>query len=849
MLRLAWRTFSGRRTNWAASFLALVLALIMTTACAVLLESSTRGEPRAERYAAADVVVSGYPFVPRAEALREALEELPAVERVVSELSFPTTAVDGSGEPVEPRWGGPSLGHAWDSAVLGAFALTRGRAPARDDEVVLDGALAARLGTGPGDSVRLAGPDGPRAYRVAGVADPPRRLARQYAVFHTPGEAARLTAGSAEPVRAVGVVARTSADVEALRRQVEREAGRVHGDGAAPVVVASGAGRAEAEFWNVPDPGSVLSSLVGTFGVLALFVAGFVVSGTLSLAVSGRLTEIGLLRAVAATTGQIRRMIAAEALLVTVAAALVGVPGGIGLALLLHRFLVDGEVLPPSFALSVGPAAPWLTVGLTLLTAQIASFAAARRASRVRPVEVLRESAVPAPGIGRWRVLAGAGVLAAAGGALGAMAAGRLDGGGGTAESMVLVLMVGVALLAPPLFRAAGALLLVPVRPFLPKEGGWAVRNLQRQHGRLASTGSPLVLAVSLTATLLCAPLITSESAERADRQRLLADHVVTSGRPVLAPEFAERAARIPGVAAASGQLPVDGGLRRADAGEGDGGSVVGGRLVAMRADAVGRLLDLGVRAGSIDSLGTTSLALGAGAAGELGAGVGDDVRVDWADGTHGTFRVAAVYAHDRGFADALLPRAAAARHAADPLEGTVLVRTAAGADRDAVGRRLAALAAEYPGARVDGAGAPAEGGSAPGAAGLFVLLLLAMINVFTAIAVVNTLGMATAKRRGEFALLRLAGAQSGQVLRMLAWEAVLTCVVALSLAALVCLAVLVPLSLSLGGTPVPALAGGALAALAVGAPAVTAATAVLVGGTVMRRSAATPGGLARAVS
>ncbi|MFH8656796.1 FtsX-like permease family protein [Streptomyces afghaniensis] len=67
-----------------------------------------------------------------------------------------------------------------------------------------------------------------------------------------------------------------------------------------------------------------------------------------------------------------------------------------------------------------------------------------------------------------------------------------------------------------------------------------------------------------------------------------------------------------------------------------------------------------------------------------------------------------------------------------------------------------------------EGAGSASESG-----ANLFVLLLT-MINLFTAVSVVNTLSMATAGRRREFALLRLAGAQSAQVLRMPAWEAVL---------------------------------------------------------------------------
>ncbi|MFD6167516.1 ABC transporter permease [Streptomyces coeruleorubidus] len=825
--------------------------MITTTACAVLLESSSRAGSPTERYAGTDVVVAGQPFVPRAGELRAALDRLASVERSVPELSFPTTAVDASGEPVEAPWDGPFLGHSWESAALGPFVLRQGRAPAGDSEVVLDAELAGRLGVGAGDTVRLGGPDGLRPYQVSGVADPPRRPARQYAVFHTAREAERL-AGSEQPVRAFGVLAaKGTADTETLRRQVEKAVTDLYGDNAGSLVVASGAGRADAEFWGVPSPASVLSSLVGTFGVLSLFVAGFVVSGTLTLAVAGRLTEIGLLRAVAATKGQIRRMIAVEVLLVTVAAALLGAPGGIGVAMLLHRVLVDGEVLPPSFVLSVGPVAPWATVVLTAVVAQFAAFAAARRSSRVRPVEVLRESAAPAPKPGRVRVLLGVGVFAGAGGCLGAVATGRLDGGGGTTESMVLVLLVGTALLAPLICRVAGALFLAPVAWSLPREGTLAVRNLLRNEARLAATVTPLVLALSLTGTLLCVPLITSQGAQRAERERLLADHVVSSAGPGIAPGYAERAARLPGVAAASGQLSVDGELSRADADQDDDASVIGGNLVAMRADAVPELLDLGVHTGSLARLGETSVALGDSAARDLGVTVGDRVRVDWDDGGRDTYRVAAVYSRDRDFADALLPRASAARHAPAPLDDTVLVRTAPGADRDAVERQLDDLAADFPGASVDGAasgdaGSHSESGAA---ANLFVLLLLTMINVFTVIAVVNTLSLVTAGRRGEFALLRLAGAQSAQVLRMLAWEAVLTCAIALLLATLVCAAVLVPLSIAVTGSAVPALAGGPLVTLAAGAPLVAVATTTLVGRLAMRSAAATPGGLARAVS
>ncbi|MEU1214068.1 ABC transporter permease [Streptomyces sp. NPDC005791] len=832
-----------------ASFVALVLALTLTTACAVLLESSTRTSSPTERYAGTDVVVGGQPFVPRSEELLDELGALPSVQRVVPELSFPAAVVDDTGATVAAPWDGPTLGHAWDSAVLGAFELLEGRAPDDGGKVVLDSSLAERLGAGPGDSVRLSAPDGLRTYEVAGVAAPAGQWSRQYAVFHTSEEAARL-ASSAHPVRAVGVLAKDSADVETLRKQVEQTVSGLYGDDGAYVEVASGPGRADAEFWDVPSPASVLSSLVGTFGALALFVAGFVVSGTLTLAVAGRMTEIGLLRAVAATRGQVRRMIAVEALLLTVAAALVGVPAGTGVAVLLHRVLVSGEVLPPSFALSVGPVAPWLTVLLSAVTAQVASFAAARRASRVRPVEVLRESAAPTPRTGWRRALSGVCVLAGAGTVLGLVATGRMDGGDGTAEGMVLVLMVGVALLAPLICRIAGVLLLAPLKLFLPRNGVMAVRNLQGQSTRLAAVVTPLVLAVSLTGTLLCAPLITSAGAEQAENRRLLADHIVTSTEQGIPRGFAERAARLPGVMASSGQLSLDGELSREDDKD-DTGAFTGGSLVAMRTDDVPELVDLDVREGSTTRLDDSSVALGENAARSLGVRAGDHIRVDWEDGTRDTFRVAAVYARDEGFAAALFSHSRVAEHAPTGLDESVLVRTAPGADPASIEQQLNALTAVFPGTLVNGG--PGEGAgedrSSGAAADLFVMLLLVMINAFTAIAVVNTLALSTAGRRREFALLRLAGAQQSQVLRMVAWEAGLTCAVALLLAAMVSGAVLVPLSIATTGSAVPVLAGGPLTLLGTGALVVTVSTATLAGRAAMRRAAATPGGLARAIA
>jgi putative ABC transport system permease protein len=81
---------------------------------------------------------------------------------------------------------------------------------------------------------------------------------------------------------------------------------------------------------------------------------------------------------------------------------------------------------------------------------------------------------------------------------------------------------------------------------------------------------------------------------------------------------------------------------------------------------------------------------------------------------------------------------------------------------------------------------------------------MVGMIMAYTAISVVNTLVMATARRRREFGLQRLTGSTRGQVLRMMSVEAVLVAAIGIVLGTLVSTTTLVPFSLVVSGTPMP---------------------------------------------
>src|SRR6185437_7452121 len=116
--------------------------------------------------------------------------------------------------------------------------------------------------------------------------------------------------------------------------------------------------------------------VTAALGGRAVVSAIFVVAGTLGLSIQKREREIALLRAVAATPGQIRRMIAWEAAIV----GLVGSAAGIWPGILLGRALGDGlvrhGVAPPNLTVGAGALPVAAAVGGGVAAALLAVLAA-----------------------------------------------------------------------------------------------------------------------------------------------------------------------------------------------------------------------------------------------------------------------------------------------------------------------------------------------------------------------------------------------------------------------------------------------------------------------------------------
>ncbi|MET4639924.1 FtsX-like permease family protein [Mycetocola sp. 2940] len=140
------------------------------------------------------------------------------------------------------------------------------------------------------------------------------------------------------------------------------------------------------------DSDQVLSMTITVFAVLFGFSALIAAVGmvnNLSLSVLQRTRELGLLRALGFTRAQIRGMILAESIQMTVAAVGFGLVLGIVYGWAGAQSLL-GSIQGGGFAL---PSVPWLVLVVAVLAAAVlstaASIAPSRRATRISPVAAL----------------------------------------------------------------------------------------------------------------------------------------------------------------------------------------------------------------------------------------------------------------------------------------------------------------------------------------------------------------------------------------------------------------------------------------------------------------------------
>lgn len=685
---------------------ALVAAVIGVGVVALSTLLFAAGQPQVPGRLSGAAVVVRSPSAPwsSADVLAGRLAAVDGVVAAVPDRDFYAQVVVG-GRPRAQE----VHGHGWSSARFGRRLLAG--TPPGDGQVVLDRALGLR----PGATVTLLTARGPAQYAISGVVDGP-------GIFVSDRTAARLAPG----VRAIALDVRPGADVVAAVRGIVGADGRVlTGD--------------ERSALEPPEDARTrwigMQVLTGV-AVLAGFVTVFVVASTFAFSVAQRRRELGLLRTIGATPGQIRRMLYREALAVGAAASVVGVAAGALMAAPVGRLLVAVGFEPATYTVrfTAWPVAVSLAVGPVV--ALLGVWSASRRAARVRPLEALREAAVEARPMGRVRWVAGA--LATAAGlalAAGTATSDSATDGGSYALYSALALMVGAAVLAPAVVPPVVRALTWPLRGAV----GVLVReNALTAPRRTASTAAPVLLTVGF-AVLISGMVRTSTEAYAVGRSTVIKAGSVVA--PDNTPGLSDAAiSGVPGAAL----LPT---------------TVYGPDGQAI--DALGvdpATFNAAVVSSSLPDLD------GAAAVVTRSAYSGDSLRVTFADGAVVTLRVVAVVDDRSAPVGLLLPRALVREHDPSALTSAVLVPRGVRLPAGAVGARV--LDVDTYAAEQDRA--------EDRLVWLFTLLLIGVSAGYGAIAVANTLLMAAVDRRPDLRLLGLCGATRRQVRRTVAAEAAL---------------------------------------------------------------------------
>lgn len=470
------------------------------------------------------------------------------VDKIVPGYQSMMTIADSKGKAIQTG-GAPTMGANWvpkDEALDpdGATILPGGRAPHGPDEALLNESAAKRAHLKVGSRTKVvvsAGNAKPFDVTIVGLVDMAGDTSGYTEMDFDAATAKKLfTDGSHASNVQLGAVKGVSADT--LKARINKEFPGYK--------VQTGAEVRKENKDAINSFLQIFNYILLAFAAIGLIVGTFIIYNTFSMIVAQRVRELALLRAIGAGRGQILRSVMLEAVVVGFIGSVVGLAVGTGLAAGLQALLSStGTGLPSgSLVVGAGPIIACIVVGVVVTT--VSALAPARRASRVAPVEAMRESQTDGASSLRVRTLI-ASVLAVL--AVVALAIGASGKGGGAAGMVGLgavLTIVAVVCGAPALARpVVGALGLVLAKPF-GKLGQLARTNAIRNPRRTAATAFALTLGLMLVAIIGTLGASFKSTIDRAVNDQVKAPimAVGTGGTGALPPAVSKAIKNVDGV-------------------------------------------------------------------------------------------------------------------------------------------------------------------------------------------------------------------------------------------------------------------------------------------------------------
>jgi putative ABC transport system permease protein len=779
MWRATIKSLLARKLRLLLTAVAVVLGVGFVAGTLVLTDTATATFDQlfGDIYAGTDVVVQAQSaFKPTAQSGGggPVEERNPIPERMLSDVRAVegVKAADGDvagyAQLIDPTTNetiqngqAPTLGNSWDPNTTTA-EVREGSPPASGGEVAIDAGTAEDHGLAVGERVRVitqAGTDGYTISGVVGFGNSDNLAGATVTIFDL-ATAQRLF-GREGTLDHIYVVGEQGVSETALRDRVAR----VLPKGFQAVTAADVANQ------QAQDTAQALGFLrtgLLVFAFVSLFVGAFIIFNTFNIIVTQRTRELGLYRAIGATSRQVLASVLLESLVTGLVASVVGL--GVGLLLakgLQGLFSALGFDLPTT-ATQIRARTIVVSLVIGTVITVVASVAPARRASRVAPIEALRESGI-APSVSpRRRIAFGGGVT------LGGVALLLYGLFGATSNAAAMVgagaafTFLGAAILSPFVARPLAAWIGAPMRG-RGVSGKLGRENAMRNPRRTASTSAALMIGLGLVTFVAVFAASLKASATAILDRTIKADFILNGTQFMpFSPHLAQELQMMPELASVSpfrqGAAKVEGGITF---------------LTGVDPATIADVTNIAMRSGSVASLADPSAILvSRGAAQSNGWHVGTRIDVLFARTGKQPFTIGGIFATNQLLNDYAISLDAYDANFAQLLDTAVFLKAAPGTSLERARATLDRVTRDFPNVEVhDQAQFKQESVDQVNQVLTIVFVLLLLAIVISLFGIVNTLSLSIYERIHEIGLLRAVGMSRTQVRRMIRVEAVIIAV------------------------------------------------------------------------
>ena len=462
--------------------IAISIGFLSTISIFLRTQGTAEGKRQAIYSTRADSVVTVTKAIEKPDKVTKAIEDTDGVKDVEPLYSSSGMASHNGSDVMGTSYSTPSEGFRWSK-------LTEGKWPEKPNQVVASKDGAKKLDLKVGDTFKF----NDQNATLVGIADEPKALLNE--TFYVDGP--RESDDGDDSTWLVHV--KPGSDATAVNKAIVKNvAGVQKFDTNDPVTAQTAKQFQDASIKDLIGSFDVTKYGLMIFGAIALLVGVIIISTTFGILLAQRRRQIGLMRAVGASGGYVRRMVLGEAIVLGVLGSLFGIVLGIVLSLI--GAARTGALW---FGLSwpVGELVGEFLIGVLITV--LAAFLPAIRATRVAPLEALR----PVPTVEERRKASIARIIVCSllfliGVGLSVLTF-RVDNLASIPVAIGSAILLSIAVLAaaplyvPSLIKLFGLV----IRPFGPT-ARLSTSNAVRNPSRTSLTAVALMLAVGLSMTL-----------------------------------------------------------------------------------------------------------------------------------------------------------------------------------------------------------------------------------------------------------------------------------------------------------------------------------------------------------